>query len=266
MIEQLTGKRAKEQAATTGMVLRIERGSVYDGDGFRTVVFLKGCPLRCLWCSTPESQSFKVEHAQNCTYGQVMSVEDVMKEIRKDSCCYFHSGGGLTISGGEMLSQPAFSRELLEAAWEECINTAIETTFYAPWEEVSSLMPYVDTAFVDLKMFSKEGHKKYIGGDNSRIFDNLLKTNELEHNFRLIVRIPIIPGINDSDEELEGIGNFCTKLTHLHHVQLLPYHRLGTETYKRLGRTYPLADLMPPSAEHMKHCLSILQNYVDTVM
>lgn len=256
----------EEKKTTTGMVLRIERGSVYDGDGFRTVVFLKGCPLRCLWCSTPESQSFKIEQAQNTIYGELLSVEDVMKEIRKDSCCYFHSGGGLTLSGGEMLAQPDFARELLKAAWEECINTVIETTFYAPWKVISSLLPYVDTAFVDLKLFSNEQHKKYIGANNHRIFENLLRTNELNHDFQLIVRIPIIPGINDTDEELESIGKFCTKLTHLQHVQLLPYHRLGTETYKRLGRTYPLADLMPPSSEHMDHCQSIVQQYVETII
>jgi len=256
----------EEKQTTTGMVLRIERGSVYDGDGFRTVVFLKGCPLRCLWCSTPESQSFKIEHAKNIVYGQVLSVEDVMKEIRKDSCCYFHSGGGLTISGGEMLAQPDFSRELLKAAWEECINTAIETTFYAPWNVVGSILPYVDTAFVDLKVFSYEQHQKYIGGSNKRILDNLLKTNDLEQDFNLIVRIPIIPGINDADEELESIGQFCKRLIHLQHIQLLPYHRLGTETYKRLGRTYPLPNLMPPSAEHMEHCQSIVEKYVETII
>ena len=256
----------EEKQTTKGMVLRIERGSVYDGDGFRTVVFLKGCPLRCLWCSTPESQSFKIEHVQNTVYGQVLSVEDVMKEIRKDSCCYFHSGGGLTISGGEMLAQPDFARELLKAAWEECFNTAIETTFFAPWKVVDSILPYVDTAFVDLKMFSDEQHQRYIGCSNKRTFDNLLKTNDMEQDFKLIVRIPIIPGVNDADEELEGIGKFCSKLTHLRHVQLLPYHRLGTETYKRLGRTYSLPDLIPPSAEHMKHCQSIVEKYVNTII
>lgn len=265
MLEQ----QAKDQIIkkeTTGMVLRIERGSVYDGEGFRTVVFLKGCPLRCVWCSTPESQSFAIEHVKNTTYGQVMSVEEVMKEIRKDSCCYFHSGGGLTISGGEMLAQPNFARELLKAAWEECINTTIETTFYAPWQIVDSLLPYVDTAYVDLKLFTEATHKKYIGGSNQQILENLLKTNDVDHDFRLIIRIPIIPGINDADEELEKIGAFCAKLNKLQQVQLLPYHRLGTETYKRLNRTYPLPDLMPPSEEQIKHCQHIIKKYVNNVI
>lgn len=265
MLEQ-RDRQTQKETSTTGTVLRIERGSVYDGDGFRTVVFLKGCPLRCLWCSTPESQSYAIEHTQTITYGQHLSVADVMAEIRKDSCCYFHSGGGLTVSGGEMLAQPDFARDLLKAAWEECINTAIETTFYAPWKVIDALLPYVDTAFVDVKLFSEERHKQFIGGDNRRIFDNLLRTNELEHPFRLIVRVPIIPGINDMTEELAGIGEFCSQLTHLQHIQLLPYHRLGTETYKRLGRTYPLPEVIPPSAEEMARCQAIVGNYVKTII
>ncbi|MFS0660963.1 glycyl-radical enzyme activating protein [Niallia alba] len=265
MHEKLEITKASEEE-TTGVVLRIERGSVYDGDGFRTVVFLKGCPLRCLWCSTPESQSHGIEYVKGTTYGQVMSVEDVMKEVRKDSCCYFHSGGGLTLSGGEILAQPIFTRSLLKAAWEECVNTAIETTFFAPWKVVSSILPYVDTAFVDIKMFNNQLHKKYVGSNNKRILENLLKTNELEENFRLIVRVPVIPGINDAQEELEGIGEFCAKLTHLEHVQLLPYHRLGTETYKKLDREYQLADILPPSSEHMSQCRKIVRKHVEKVI
>lgn len=265
MLEQLDTTKTSEKE-TIGMVLRIERGSVYDGDGFRTVVFLKGCPLRCLWCATPESHSYNIEYVKGVTYGQLMSVEDVMKEVRKDSCCYFHSGGGLTLSGGEILAQPIFTRSLLKAAWEECINTAIETTFFAPWKVISSILPYVDTAFVDIKMFDNQQHKRYVGSSNQQILENLLKTNELNENFRLIVRVPIIPGINDAKEELEAIGQFCTKLTHLEHVQLLPYHRLGTETYKKLGREYTLEHIVPPSSGHMAQCRNIVGKYVQKVI
>ena len=95
-----------------GMVLRIERSSIHDGDGFRTVVFLKGCPLRCQWCSTPESQSFGVEKTADNVYGTLMTVEDVMKEIRKDSLFFFLSTGGVTLSGGEVLAQPEFALAL----------------------------------------------------------------------------------------------------------------------------------------------------------
>ena len=118
-----------------GMVLRIERSSIHDGSGFRTVVFLKGCPMRCQWCSTPESQSFVEETAKDGTvYGTRMTVEQVVREVRKDSLFYFISAGGLTLSGGEILAQPEFSLALLKNAKMECFRTAVETSFIAPWD------------------------------------------------------------------------------------------------------------------------------------
>lgn len=249
-----------------GTVLRIERSSVHDGDGFRTVVFLKGCPLRCQWCSTPESQSFQIESAGELTYGKVMSVEEVMKEVRKDSAFFFNSGGGMTMSGGEIMSQPEFTLALLAASWHELINTAIETSFYAPWEKVASILEYVNTAFVDMKLFSSEKHQQYCGVSNELIHKNLLHTNQFKKAFRLIIRTPLIPGVNDSREELEQMGSFCAKLKHLHHVQLLPYHRLGVDTYRKLGRPYPLAALRSPSEEHMAMCREVVAQYVPKVI
>jgi len=248
-----------------GMLLRIERSSVVDGSGFRTVIFLKGCPLRCIWCSTPESQSLAVEQAEDKTYGRLVTVEDIMKEIRKDSCCYFTSGGGVTLSGGEIFAQPKFLKALLHTIHDECYNTAVETSLYTPWETAKAALLYIDTAFVDLKIFDDELHKKYTGISNRTILSNLKNTNELKGSFRLIIRIPIIPGINDSEENLEDSGRFCSGLKHLDHVQLLPYHRLGTETYKRLDREYALADVKTPSAEHMSMCREIIGKFVPNV-
>jgi len=251
---------------TQGIVLRMERSSIHDGDGFRTVVFLKGCPLSCQWCSTPESQSFQIEQTEHNIYGKTMAVEEVMKEVRKDTAFYFHSGGGMTISGGEPLAQPGFTLALLQEAKRDCINTAIETSFFASWSVIRPILPYVDTALVDIKIFNRELHKKYCGADNQIIFENLLQTNSIEKPFRLIIRVPIIPGINDTEEELEQIGRFCSGLRYLHHVQLLPYHRLGTDTYKKIGRPYLLADVRSPSSEHMERCRNILQQYVTQVL
>ena len=170
--------KAKEE--TRGMVLRIERSSIHDGDGFRTVVFLKGCTLRCQWCSTPEGLSFQIEHTEHNTYGRIMTVEEVMNEVRKDTAFFFHSGGGVTLSGGEILAQPGFTLALLQASRRECINTAIETSFFAPWTVIRSILPYVDTALVDFKIFNRERHKKYCGADNQIILENLLQTNDIE--------------------------------------------------------------------------------------
>ena len=248
-----------------GMVLRIERSSIFDGSGFRTVVFFKGCPLRCQWCSTPESQSFQIEKTEQNVYGSEMSVEEVMREIRKDSLFYFISSGGVTLSGGEALSQPEFALALLTNAKKECFNTAIETSFFAPWESISPLLPYLNTIFVDLKLFSADRHLEYCGVDNQLILDNLLATNESTEKFTLLLRIPLIPGVNDSTEELEAMGAFCAKLTHLSSVQLLPYHRLGTATYKKLGRPYLLEDVPTPDDAHMEVCRDVIRRYIKTV-
>ena len=143
-----------------GMVLRIERSSIHDGEGFRTVVFLKGCPLRCQWCSTPESQSFGIERTDEKTYGTLMTVEEVMREVRKDSLFFFISTGGITLSGGEVLAQPEFTLALLKNCRRECFNTAIETCFFGPWENIEPMLPHVNTIYADIKMITADAHKK----------------------------------------------------------------------------------------------------------
>lgn len=244
-----------------GMVLRIERSSVHDGDGFRTVVFLKGCPLRCQWCSTPESQSFGVEKVRGNVYGTLMTVEEVMKELRKDSLFFFVSGGGVTLSGGEVLAQPEFSLALLKNAKLEGFNTAIETCLFGPWEHVKALLPYLDTVYADVKLISGKAHKEYCGASNDRILDNLRQMDREPGRFRLVVRTPVIPGVNDSDEELRLIGGFCGSLKRLDHIQLLPYHKLGTATYEKLGRPYELAGTPTPTQEHMARCREIVGSF-----
>jgi pyruvate formate lyase activating enzyme len=248
---------------TKGMVLRIERSSIHDGDGMRTVVFLKGCPLRCQWCSTPEGQGFQVEKTVDGTktYGSEMSVSEVMQEVRKDSPFYFISGGGMTISGGEVLSQPDFSVALLKSAKAEGISTAIETSFFGKRETVAAMVPYVDTFYVDLKFVTPELHKKYCGVDNKIILDNIKFLDSQKGAFRVIIRTPLIPGINSGDEELKKIGTFCKNLKRMVHLQLLPYHSLGSVTYKKLGRKYLLEGMESPSPELMNHCREILRSY-----
>ena len=142
---------------TKGMVLRIERSSIHDGDGMRTVVFLKGCPLRCQWCSTPESQAFQVETTVDGSksYGTEMTVTDVMKEVRKDTAFYFISGGGMTLSGGELLAQPDFSLALLKAASMEGISTAVETSFFG------KLLPLWFLMLIRFTLISKRSRRAF---------------------------------------------------------------------------------------------------------
>jgi len=250
----------------TGMVLRIERSSIHDGDGFRTVVFLKGCPLRCQWCSTPESQAFQVETTAETVYGKEMTVLDVMREIRKDSLLFFISAGGVTLSGGEILAQPEFSLALLKNCKQECFRTAIETSFFAPWEAIEPLLPYTNTAFVDIKLMDDDLHKTYCGASSRLILENLLRTNETPGSFKLVIRTPILPGINDTEEEMDKLGAFCAGLNKLSRVQLLPYHKLGTATYEKLGREYLLKDVPVPTAEQMEFCRNIVRRHVANVI
>ena len=244
-----------------GIVLRVERSSIHDGDGLRTVVFLKGCPLRCLWCSTPESLSSAIEHAEGKTYGSEMSVEQLIVEVRKDSIFYFHSGGGLTLSGGEPLVQADFAAELLKQASQECINTAIETSLSVPFARVEKVLPHLDTLYADFKHIDPEMHKRYCGMDNAVILDNFRRVDDRAGAIKFIIRIPLIPGINDDPDTLHGMGAFCASLRNLHCVQLLPYHRLGVDTYRKLGRGYPLVSLQAPSEEHMEVCREIIRSH-----
>ncbi len=253
---------------TKGTVLRIEKSSIFDGDGLRTVVFMKGCPLRCQWCSTPESHLKNIQTTLDgsITYGKFMTVEEVMVEVRKDSLFYFHSGGGLTVSGGEILTQPEFVRHLLRRAMWEGINTCIETTFYSDWDRIKPILDCTDTAFVDMKLMDPKLHKEYTGISNSLILENITKAGKERNGMKLIIRRPLIPGVNDTEEDLTKLGQFLSKLPAVDHLQLLPYHRLGTDTYRKLGMIYPLAEVETPSEEHMKWCQEITNKYIKTVV
>lgn len=235
-----------------GMVLRIERASIYDGEGLRTVVFLKGCPLTCAWCSTPESQSPEIEGGADKVYGCIMSVDEVMTEVEKDKIFFFHSGGGMTLSGGEPLLQADFSSALLKECKMLGINTAIESSLFAPFGELEKVLPDLDTLYADLKFVNGQKHKEYCGHDNKLILKNIRRVTEEARPLRVIIRIPLIPGINDSDEDLAAAADFCNGLTSVSAVELLPYHRLGVPTYEKLGRSYLLPEIKSPQADYVQ--------------
>ena len=192
MYEEYEGRDRK------GMILRIEKSSVYDGDGFRTVVFLKGCPLRCQWCSTPESQKGAPESTLDgsISYGKPMTVEEVLVEVRKDSLFYFHSGGGMTLSGGEILAQSGFVLALLRRCRYEAIDTAVETSLYADWETARPVLEAVDTAFVDLKIFDEERHLAFTGVSNRRILENLRRTRRGKTTILIAHRISTVESMD----------------------------------------------------------------------
>ena len=237
-----------------GIVLRIEKTSIHDGDGLRTVVFLKGCPLRCKWCSTPESQSMAIEQG----YGREMTVEEVMKEICKDEIFFFHSGGGVTISGGEVLAQADFAKAILRACRDEGIPAAIETSLFASFDTIQQLLPLLDDMYIDYKIADETLHQKYTGVSNQRIRENL-KLVDAAFGGRIHIRIPTIPGVNMTLENMRDTAEFLKDLHRVTDVELLPYHRLGLETYRKLGRTYELEGIETPSMDEMKKVAAVLR-------
>ena len=222
----------------TGRVLRIEKTSIHDGEGLRTVVFLKGCPLRCKWCSTPESQRMEIEKR----YGKDMTVEEVVKEICKDEIFFFHSGGGVTISGGEVLMQADFAKEILIFYMEQRIPTAIETSLYSSYDKIRELLPYLTSMYIDFKVADERLHEFYTGVSNKRIKENLVKV-DAEFAEDIHIRIPVIPTVNMNENNMKDKIKFLSNLKHIKDIELLPYHRLGLETYERLGKVYELKDV-----------------------
>lgn len=241
----------------TGRIFDIQRYSIHDGPGIRTIVFLKGCVLRCKWCCNPESQEFKIQtrmvQGKPKIVGRDVTVEEVMEEIRKDLPYYRRSGGGVTLSGGEALCQPDFAVALLKACQEEGINTAIETSGYADFDVIKRYLPYLDRVLMDVKHRNSKKHEEFTGKPNDLIINNARKIVEVGAN--LIIRVPIIPTFNDTEEEVKEIAQFAQSLSGVKELHLLPYHRLGQDKYSELGRTYLLSNLEPPNNEHMDQLL-----------
>ena len=250
-----------------GIIFDIKRYAIHDGPGIRTTVFLKGCPLNCLWCQNPEGIRQERElmwRQERCTgcgecrkecpadaisfgcglcvencltralliVGEEMPVEEVIKEIERDCVFYDESGGGVTLSGGEPLMQPAFSRAFLKACKILRIHTTIDTCGYASYDMLSNMGGEVDLILYDLKMIDEEKHIRYTGVSNQRILDNLKQLSRNGSN--LMVRCPLIPGVNDDEQDIEELGVFVSSLQKVPEISILPYHSAGAEKTKRL--------------------------------
>ncbi len=244
-----------------GRIFDIQKFSVHDGPGVRTIVFLKGCALRCKWCCNPESQSFEIQNmtigGKTKVVGRDVTVREVIDEVLKDRIYFRRSGGGLTLSGGESLLQADFAAALLSAAKENGITTAIESTGFAPFSSIEKILPHLDYYLMDIKHMNSEKHKKFTTQPNERILENAPKIAE---RVNLTVRVPVIPGFNDTDEEIRDIASFAKTLKNVTEIHILPYHRLGADKYAGLGREYELADLLPPADEKMEHLKAVAES------
>ena len=243
---------------TKGRIFDIQKFSIHDGDGIRTIVFLKGCVLRCRWCCNPESQEYGIQTmtaaGEKKVVGRDVTVEEVMKTVGQDRPYYYRSGGGLTLSGGESLCQPEFARDLLRAAKENGINTAMESMACAEFKVIDKILPYLDHYLLDIKHMDPAKHKEFTGRSNELMLENAKKIAE-SGKCRLSIRIPVIPTFNDTEEEIRAIAEDAKELTGTEKIHLLPYHRLGQDKYEGLGREYMMKEILPPPAERMERLL-----------
>ncbi len=291
----------------TGIVFDIERFAVHDGPGIRTVVFFKGCPLRCPWCANPESQLLSPQIGfieRNCVkcmscvqvcpnaqtfvdihcpdwnscsacmqcvqvclagarvrYGRSISAEEVEEEVCRDAAFYENSGGGVTLSGGEACLQPDFAAAVLARCKENGIHTALETCGHIPWRDLEKVLRYVDCLLFDIKHMDTVEHTRHIGVGNELILENAQRACTVMDN--MIIRVPVIPGFNESEEHMHRLGEFVNKeLVTVRNIELLPYHSAGESKCTHIGRKYAYADAGKSalSAEYLVQLKNAIEN------
>lgn len=253
----------EEYLKTRGRIFDIQRYSIHDGNGIRTIVFLKGCVLRCRWCCNPESQNYDIEtmmvQGEPKVIGEDITVGEVMKIVEKDRPYYRRTGGGLTLSGGESLCQPEFARDLLRAAQDAGITTALESMGCADYSVIESILPYLDQYLLDIKHMNPAKHKEFTGRSNELMLENAKKI-AASHETELSIRVPVIPGFNDTEEEIRAIAAYAKEIGNVKRMHLLPYHRLGQDKYTGLNRPYLMGDVEPPTNEKMERLLETAKN------
>jgi len=287
-----------------GLIFNVQKFSLHDGPGIRTIVFLKGCPLACMWCSNPEGRSPSVELIHSCdrcigtdecdrciavcpqqalsangdgkvtvdrnrcddcgecayvcpsealeVSGDWLGVNDVLRIVEEDDAFYARSGGGLTLSGGEPLAQGAFVYELLRAARDRGIDTAIETSGLCNWKTMKQVAPLANRIFFDIKCLDAKKHETVTGVPNGKILDNFRKLRAELPEVDVVVRTPVIPGVNDSEEDIQSIAEFVSDAGGASAYELLPYHGFGEPKYAKIDKHYRLSHLQPPSAERLQ--------------
>jgi len=227
------------------LIFNIQKFSIHDGDGIRTTVFFKGCPLRCAWCHNPESQSFEAEGWTCKTY----DLSELCALLERDRIFYDGSGGGVTLSGGEPLAQDeAYVLALAERLWRRGIRVAIDSCGYVPYARFQALLPYVDTFLYDIKLIDDALHRRYTGVSNRLILENAQRLSE--DGARINLRVPVIPGVNMHSKEMGRIIDFARQNMRVAQINLMPYHRLGQDKNQRLGRESALFD--EPTPEDMQ--------------
>ena len=242
--------------SSSGYIFDIQRYAIHDGPGIRTTVFFHGCPLECWWCHNPEcwqpvlkdkslqdiSQDMQLRFIRRPNrIGQLVTSDIVLNEVMKDQIFYEQSGGGVTFSGGEPMMQMEFLFRLLKVCKQSGIHTAVDTCGYALEEDFVKIYDLVDLFLYDLKVMEGEAHREYTGVSNELILSNLIMLSEKGR--KTYLRIPLIPGITDIEENINAILEFITPLKKIQQINLLPYNYLGEDKYRRLNIPF-----------RMRHC------------
>ena len=231
-------------AARTGVVFNIQRFSLHDGPGIRTVVFLKGCPLLCPWCANPESINPGVEEFLDPDTGEVTpagrtrTIKELLETCEADRVFFEESGGGVTLSGGEAMMQHAFAIEMLRRLQEVGIHTAMESTGHVAAPVFERALEHLDYLLMDVKHHDRQEHKRWTGGYNDLPLRNLSRA--VSRGIDICVRIPVIPGVNDTLQDARAFAALLRRLR-VEQVQLLPFHQFGERKYALLGRPYRMA-------------------------
>ncbi|SMP72180.1 glycyl-radical enzyme activating protein [Anoxynatronum buryatiense] len=252
-------EKEKKTQEVQGVVVQLQHFSLHDGDGIRTTLFLAGCPLRCRWCANPESWEQTPLKAPGT--GKIlrrwMQVEEILSEVRRQMIFYRASGGGVTYSGGEPTVQLGFLRSLVDAMSHLGIHQAMETCGFFSWEAAGDILQKMDAIFVDVKVMDPLAHKELTGVDNRLILANIKKMSRL--NIPLVIRIPLIPDVNDHEENLKALADFIRNQVPESSVELLPYHTLGLEKHKQLGLQSPQYGYRPPTHDERKRSAAIFE-------
>ncbi len=243
-----------------GLIFDIKKFAIHDGPGIRTTVFFKGCCMRCAWCHNPESQNKKQENITRIrrigkkefyeeeTIGKYYQADEIIDIILEDEAFYQESGGGVTFSGGEPLLQSDFLLPVLIECKRNDVHTAIDTSGNVDPDAFNMVLSFTDLFLFDIKLFDDEMHKKYTGVSNKLILNNFISLTK--EDVEIIVRIPIIPGITDTEKNINQLSEFLHGK--IERVDLLPYHVYAKNKYERLGRKFSLAEITESETDHIQ--------------
>lgn len=235
-----------------GFFMEPQNFSVNDGEGIRTIIFMAGCPLRCKWCSNPESfiQYNTAIKSSKTNFVFEYTTDEIIKKTEKQELFYRYSGGGVTFSGGEPTFQKEVLRDLVYKFYDKAIDMNIETCGYFNFDDVKDIFEKFSLVFIDLKHMDPPIHKKFTGVDNDLILSNIKKIGMM--SIPIVIRIPLIEGVNATEENIRSIAAFLKENLESPKIELLPYHSFGNEKYEALGLSLPSEDFKTPTKEKIE--------------